>query len=524
MFEFDIGSTRMSLDRVTLRRLPVSEGLAESSATSLAHLSAFRPDGARIDGFRTPEIAPEGWLRSETLQIAPTVDLGSSRRQSAHWMREPLAALSGGFDLMNVRPGIGRGMDNPGVELGAAIWAAAIVFSLLLHCAGFFVALSWPAPAMTAPEAIPVEIILEPPPAMTSPDSTPQPPSPIANAPSQAAPAVPAVATPEPLPSSSAQHALDPRVESPAGDTPPSPIPASPIAEAAPAAPPLETPPILRPDPAPLTAEPPPVARAESVPQAPATRPAVSPDAAPSTIEPSPDLHAASPQAPPPDARPSAVAPPSVETPAVAESAPPPVTQAPEPPVFNPPIATPEPAPILADPPAPAAPPAASAATSGVAARAEAQHSPIAAPTPAMAPIRQAAKPRADASHKPIARPRIDPATPKSAPPTPAFAKAASSAAAGADVADYQRAVAARISAMKRYPEAARERAPHGVAVVRFSIGASGQIGGVSIAQSAGDAILDAEALATVRRASPFPPPPQGAPPAFLAPLSFRIR
>jgi protein TonB len=93
-----------------------------------------------------------------------------------------------------------------------------------------------------------------------------------------------------------------------------------------------------------------------------------------------------------------------------------------------------------------------------------------------------------------------------------------------ADVAAYSATVVGRINAMKRYPEAARERAPHGVAVVNFSIGASGQLTSAAIASSAGDPLLDAEALATVRRASPFPPPPAGAPRNFSAPLSYRIR
>jgi protein TonB len=88
----------------------------------------------------------------------------------------------------------------------------------------------------------------------------------------------------------------------------------------------------------------------------------------------------------------------------------------------------------------------------------------------------------------------------------------------------YRGVVFGRIAAQKRYPEAARERAPHGVAIVSFSIGGSGQLVGASLAQSAGDPILDAEALATVRRASPFPPPPAGAPRNFSAPLSYRVR
>jgi protein TonB len=81
-----------------------------------------------------------------------------------------------------------------------------------------------------------------------------------------------------------------------------------------------------------------------------------------------------------------------------------------------------------------------------------------------------------------------------------------------------------RISAVKRYPDSARERAPQGVAVVSFSINASGAATGISIARSAGDAALDAEALATVRRASPFAPPPGGVQRMFSAPLSYRIR
>jgi protein TonB len=113
---------------------------------------------------------------------------------------------------------------------------------------------------------------------------------------------------------------------------------------------------------------------------------------------------------------------------------------------------------------------------------------------------------------------------PNAAPAASAAANVPSPAASGALVADYQRAIAARISAVKRYPEAARERGPQGVAVVSFSIGASGEVAAVAIARSAGDAILDAEALATVRRASPFPTPPAGAPRAYSAPLSFKIR
>jgi len=45
---------------------------------------------------------------------------------------------------------------------------------------------------------------------------------------------------------------------------------------------------------------------------------------------------------------------------------------------------------------------------------------------------------------------------------------------------------------------------------------------GASIARSAGDPILDADAVATVRRAGPFPPPPAGAQRNYSAPLRYR--
>ena len=56
-----------------------------------------------------------------------------------------------------------------------------------------------------------------------------------------------------------------------------------------------------------------------------------------------------------------------------------------------------------------------------------------------------------------------------------------------------------------------------GSATVVFSIGAGGALNGVSIGKSSGNARIDQLALATVRGAAPFPPPPSG-------PASFSIR
>src|SRR5487761_2183598 len=75
----------------------------------------------------------------------------------------------------------------------------------------------------------------------------------------------------------------------------------------------------------------------------------------------------------------------------------------------------------------------------------------------------------------------------------------------------YAQAIGARIATMKQYPDAARKHAAHGTAVVSFSVGPSGRPDHIQIARSAGDRALDAEALATVRRAAPFAIPPRGA-------------
>ena len=189
---------------------------------------------------------------------------------------------------------------------------------------------------------------------------------------------------------------------------------------------------------------------------------------------------------PPPVAEPPPPAPPVVEARPVAETPPRPLEETPAPA-----LATKEPAPAAEAPTPPAPPP---------------QPAPVA--TPAAAPV--------------LTAPLSAPARARLAAREPA--PAASLAVSSAEAAAYQSNVLGRISAQKRYPEAARERAAHGVAVIRFSIDASGQLGGLTISQSAGDPILDAEALATVRRASPFPPPPAGAPRNFSAPLSFRVR
>lgn len=60
-----------------------------------------------------------------------------------------------------------------------------------------------------------------------------------------------------------------------------------------------------------------------------------------------------------------------------------------------------------------------------------------------------------------------------------------------------------------------------GTTGVRFEIAATGALAGVDIVTPSGDADLDKEALAIVRRAAPFPPPPKDAERIVFANVNF---
>jgi protein TonB len=82
----------------------------------------------------------------------------------------------------------------------------------------------------------------------------------------------------------------------------------------------------------------------------------------------------------------------------------------------------------------------------------------------------------------------------------------------------------AHLERLKRYPAGARARREEGTAYVRFSIDANGNVRSAQLARSSGHAELDAAVLALVRRASPVPAPPPGAPQDITAPVRFTIR
>lgn len=94
-------------------------------------------------------------------------------------------------------------------------------------------------------------------------------------------------------------------------------------------------------------------------------------------------------------------------------------------------------------------------------------------------------------------------------------------------VPNWKSLVAGILQRNKRYPSEARSSRAQGTAVVRFSVNRGGQLVGNSLVRSSGVGALDQEALALVRRSSPFPPPPPeigGSNITLNVPVHFNIR
>jgi protein TonB len=135
--------------------------------------------------------------------------------------------------------------------------------------------------------------------------------------------------------------------------------------------------------------------------------------------------------------------------------------------------------------------------------------------------VRREAKKPTDAP--PAPRTTASPRAERQAP----AASAASAGASAAVLASYRQMVAAHLQRFKQYPPAAKAAGQQGTARVSFTLSRSGGVTSVSLAGSSGHAALDAETVAMVRRAQPFPAFPadvkQPSMP-FSAPVAFYIR
>jgi periplasmic protein TonB len=141
---------------------------------------------------------------------------------------------------------------------------------------------------------------------------------------------------------------------------------------------------------------------------------------------------------------------------------------------------------------------------------------PFQATPPTSPTIASRSQAEAEASPKPMeqASPQSTAAIP-SAPPSAVVHRAEEPAGPArgarvtpdsARVAKWEQALAARIERSKRYPPSAEGL--FGVSRVAFTIDRAGRLLAVRIAVSSGLPVLDEEAVATVRRAAPFPSPP----------------
>lgn len=91
----------------------------------------------------------------------------------------------------------------------------------------------------------------------------------------------------------------------------------------------------------------------------------------------------------------------------------------------------------------------------------------------------------------------------------------------------YLAALAAQINRRKYYPASSRRRGEEGRVMVRFVIRKDGELTELSVAESSGSRRLDAAALKTLRRVSPFRPIPDALDRdqwAISVPIAFSLR
>ncbi|MPZ40970.1 MAG: TonB family protein [Rhizobiales bacterium] len=93
-----------------------------------------------------------------------------------------------------------------------------------------------------------------------------------------------------------------------------------------------------------------------------------------------------------------------------------------------------------------------------------------------------------------------------------------------ANYANYNGMIAAHLGRYKQYPASARSSGAQGVAAVSFSIDGRGRVTSARLARGSGNSAIDQEVVAMARRASPFPPPPDGRGRNFTVPVRFNLR
>src|SRR5215475_14060967 len=150
------------------------------------------------------------------------------------------------------------------------------------------------------------------------------------------------------------------------------------------------------------------------------------------------------------------------------------------------------------------------------------EHKPdIVRPEPKLAPRETRQKPKPDVKPKPQHADKRTRTASREAEATGPRANAAGGVGVGRSQNDtnYPGLVRAHLARYQR-----QAHTEQGRAVVTFVLDGGGRVSSVSLARSSGVANLDQEAQASVRRASPFPAPPNGRSASFTVPVNFAFR
>jgi protein TonB len=124
--------------------------------------------------------------------------------------------------------------------------------------------------------------------------------------------------------------------------------------------------------------------------------------------------------------------------------------------------------------------------------------------------------PKPEATEKP--RPQAKPT-----PPRVAAAQSGVGIGSSRAIRDWASRVSAHLARNKRYPRDALALGIGGTAAVAFSLDGGGNVTAVRLVRSSGNTSLDRESQDLVRRASPFPAPPQGRA-SITVPVNFNVR
>jgi len=141
----------------------------------------------------------------------------------------------------------------------------------------------------------------------------------------------------------------------------------------------------------------------------------------------------------------------------------------------------------------------------------------------------QAAPPKPVKDAKPAKEPRRIAAPTRETPAREAKASTPSTAANNVGVGrsdrdtNYPGLVSAHLRRHQQYPSDARSRGDQGTATVSFGLDGGGRVTSARLVRGSGVASIDQEVQAMVRRASPFPAPPDGRPRSFTVPVAFRL-